>query len=191
MPSPLSRHPGESSRPLDEHVLAALSAELHRIERLARKALEQVAAKAGDEAEGQDAFNALIDPESHSLVVIVRHMTGNMRSRWTDFLTSDGEKPTRNRDGEFDQKVRLTPSQVLTQWDDGWGNVFRAVEALEPTDLIRTITIRGEQLTVFEALTRQVNHYAQHVGQILFLSKHFVGAGWKSLSIPRNPSTLR
>jgi hypothetical protein len=205
MPSPLPRRSDEPSGPLDEHVLAAIRTSLHRIERLGKKALEQVAARAALSGESSDSsngshdsareeadpFNALIDPESNSLVVIVRHMTGNMRSRWTNFLTTDGEKPTRNRDGEFDQKIRLTSDEVLTVWDDGWGCVFRAVEALRPTDLMRTVTIRGETHTVFEALMRQVDHYAEHVGQILFLAKHFVGANWKSLSIPRNPSTLR
>jgi hypothetical protein len=126
-----------------------------------------------------------LDSEMNSIALIVKHMAGNMRSRWTDFLTSDGEKPNRNRDGEFDQEIRLTRDELLAEWETGWAVLFRALETLTPADLQRTITIRGEVHTVFEAITRNILHAAQHVGQILLLAKHTAGPAWKSLTIPR------
>ena len=119
---------------------------------------------------------------------IVKHMTGNMRSRWTDFLTSDGEKPTRNRDSEFEQPP-ATRAELMAMWDQGWGCLFGALDGLTNVDLGRTITIRGEAHSVMQAINRQVAHYAYHCGQIVFLAKHLQSENWKSLSVPRKKST--
>lgn len=129
-----------------------------------------------------------IDPEANSIAVIVKHLRGNMRSRFTDFLTSDGEKPDRERDAEFEMTTGVTRDDVERWWEEGWGIVFGAVESLRPTDIGRMVTIRGEPHSVLQALSRQVTHYASHVGQIVLLAKHFRGPGWESLSIPRGQS---
>jgi hypothetical protein len=118
----------------------------------------------------------------------MKHMSGNMRSRWTDFLTTDGEKPDRNRDSEFETEDSDTAASIRERWEDGWARVFAAVEALEPADLGRTITVRGEKHAVLQAITRQLTHYASHVGQIVFLAKHLAGDRWQTLSIPRGKS---
>jgi hypothetical protein len=130
----------------------------------------------------------LIDPEANSIAIIVKHLAGNMRSRWTDFLTSDGEKPDRNRDTEFVLDSSTTPEQVRQWWDSGWKLVFAAIEPLSEADLKRKITIRGQEHTVLQAINRQLTHYAEHVGQIILLAKHFRGTEWKSLSIPKGQS---
>ncbi len=130
---------------------------------------------------------ATLDPEMNSIAIMVKHIAGNMRSRWTDFLTSDGEKPDRNRDAEFEQ-APSTRSELLKLWNDGWNRVFSALEPLSNSDLERTVTIRGEPHSVMQAINRQIAHYAYHVGQIVFLAKHLNASGWKSLSVPRNKS---
>ena len=132
----------------------------------------------------------LIDPEANSIAIIVKHMAGNMRSRWTDFLTSDGEKPDRDRDSEFVLDSSTTPEQVTEWWNQGWQLVFAAVEPLTAEDLKKKITIRGQEHSVMEAISRQMTHYAEHVGQIILLAKHFRAAEWKSLSIPKGQSKL-
>ena len=124
------------------------------------------------------------DPESNSIATIVKHITGNMRSRWTDFLSTDGEKPNRNRDSEFVDPP-ATREALLATWEDGWQHVFRAIEPLTDADLARTVTIRGEPHSVMQAINRQLTHYACHIGQIMMLAKHFAGDRWQSLSIPR------
>jgi hypothetical protein len=129
----------------------------------------------------------VLDEEMNSIAVIVKHMAGNMRSRWTDFLTSDGEKPDRNRDSEFLEPPD-TREALMKIWDDGWARVFGALEPLSDKDLDRTITIRGEAHSVMQAINRQTAHYASHIGQIILLAKHFGHAQWKSLSVPRNKS---
>lgn len=129
-----------------------------------------------------------LDDESNSIVTIVRHMSGNMKSRWTDFLTSDGEKPWRDRDAEFNP-ASLTREQLMQAWNEGWACVFPALEGLTDADLGRTITIRGEAHSVLQAIGRQLTHYAYHVGQIVMLAKHFQGPAWNKLSIPRGQST--
>ena len=134
-----------------------------------------------------DQLFASIDEENNSIAIVVKHMAGNMRSRWVDFLTSDGEKPDRNRDSEFDDPPR-TREALMGMWEQGWKYVFDAVEPLTDTDLGRTVTIRGEAHSVMQAINRQVAHYANHVGQIVMLAKHFSGARWESLTIPRNRS---
>jgi hypothetical protein len=117
----------------------------------------------------------------------MRHMAGNMRSRWTDFLTSDGEKPDRRRDQEFEQ-TRQTRAELLAEWEDGWRRVFDAVDPLTDADLDRTVLIRAEPHTVYKAISRQVAHYAGHAYQILLLAKHIKGTDWQTLSVPRGQS---
>jgi hypothetical protein len=118
----------------------------------------------------------------------MKHMAGNMRSRWTNFLTTDGEKPDRDRDNEFVVRAEDTYEKIMSMWEDGWNHVFQAVSSLAPEDLGKTVRIRGEAHTVIEALNRQLTHYAAHVGQIVLLAKHDAGSNWRSLSIPRGKS---
>ncbi len=130
---------------------------------------------------------ATLDEEMNSIAIIVKHMAGNMRSRWTDFLTSDGEKPDRNRDTEF-MEPPATREELLKRWNEGWDRLFRALIPLSESDLERSVTIRGEPHSVMQAINRQIAHYAYHCGQIVFLAKHFKASDWKSLSVPRNRS---
>src|ERR1700676_645124 len=149
--------------------------------------------KLGDRAIAQcpdDALFTTLDAESNSIAIIVKHMSGNMRSRWLNFLTTDGEKPDRNRDTEFEAPP-ATRAQLLEMWERGWKYLFDALEPLTEADLTRTVTIRSEPHSVMQAINRQVAHYAHHVGQILFLAKHltFTQTGkWESLSVPRGKS---
>jgi hypothetical protein len=130
---------------------------------------------------------AELDEGGNSIAIIVKHMAGNMRSRWVDFLTTDGEKPDRNRDSEFEDPPAGREA-LMQLWEECWGHVFGALEALSDADLGRTVTIRGEAHSVMQAVNRQVAHYAMHVGQIVMLAKHFAYDHWQSLSIPRNRS---
>jgi uncharacterized damage-inducible protein DinB len=139
---------------------------------------------------GDEQFFARIDAEANSIAVIAKHLAGNMRSRWTDFLTADGEKPDRNRDAEFRLAPETTRAEVLEWWEAGWRCVFEAIEPLKPQDLARTVTIRGEPHTVFKAINRQLTHYAYHVGQIVLLAKHFKSGEWQTLSIAPNASEV-
>jgi len=134
-----------------------------------------------------DQLTQTLDAESNSIAVIVKHMAGNMRSRWTDFLTTDGEKPDRHRDSEFEAPPS-TRAELMETWESGWKCVFIALEALTEADLARTLYIRTEPHSVMQAINRQIAHYACHVGQIVFLAKHFRSSEWKSLSIPRGKS---
>ncbi len=149
--------------------------------------------KLGDRAMAQCPDEALfltLDAESNSIAIIVKHMSGNMRSRWMDFLTTDGEKPDRLRDTEF-ETPSATRTELIEMWERGWKYVFDALEPLTEADLTRTVTIRTEPHSVMQAINRQVAHYAHHVGQILFLAKHltFTKTGkWESLSVPRGKS---
>jgi len=129
----------------------------------------------------------VLDSEMNSIAVIVKHMAGNMRSRWTDFLTSDGEKPDRQRDGEFVDPP-ATREALLAVWEEGWRRTFSALEPLSTEDLERSVTIRGEAHSVMQAINRQIAHYAYHCGQIVLLAKHFRHEDWQSLSIPRKKS---
>lgn len=130
-----------------------------------------------------------LDPEANSIAILVKHMAGNMRSRWTGFLTSDGEKPERNRDGEFELEPGVTREQVLDWWDDGWARLFETLAGLRPVDLTRTVMIRGAPHSALEAINIQLAHYAYHVGQIVQIARHLAGSAWKSLSVPkRKPS---
>jgi hypothetical protein len=133
---------------------------------------------------------ATLDDEMNSIAIIMKHMAGNMRSRWTDFLTTDGEKPDRNRDSEFIDPAP-TREGLMEVWEDGWRRVFSALEPLTDPDLGRTVTIRGEAHSVMQAIHRQIAHYANHLGQIVLLAKHFAHDHWQSLTIPRNRSAER
>jgi len=144
---------------------------------------KEMGEKAMKQASDADLFTAL-DEEGNSIAIIVKHIAGNMQSRWTDFLTSDGEKPDRNRDGEFEAPPE-TREALLALWDDGWSRVFQALEPLSDADLGRTVTIRGQAHSVMQAIQRQVAHYAGHIGQIVLLAKHFAAANWTTLTIPK------
>lgn len=135
-----------------------------------------------------EQFFAVPDPESNSVATIVKHMAGNMRSRFTDFLTTDGEKPDRNRDQEFVTHTGAKREEVLQRWERYWQLVFETLNGLQPDDLTRTVTIRGEPHSVLQAVNRQVAHYAYHVGQIVFLAKHWKSSGWTTLSVPKGKS---
>lgn len=135
-----------------------------------------------------EQFFIALDPEANSVAILVKHLAGNMRSRFTDFLTTDGEKPDRLRDGEFELTPSTTRADVMTWWEDGWACVFAAIDPLQPEDVMRAVTIRGEPHTVLQAINRQIAHYAQHIGQIVFLAKHLQSSAWKTLSIPRGKS---
>jgi hypothetical protein len=146
---------------------------------------KEMAEKAIAQVSSDEDLNRELDQDSNSIAIIMKHMSGNLRSRFRDFLTSDGEKPDRNRDTEFESDQRVSRAQRLTWWNDGWSIALGSIEALKPDDLVRTIHIRDEQLLVVEALNRSVTHAAYHVGQIVYLARHFASPNWKSLSIPR------
>ncbi|HKP86233.1 MAG TPA: DUF1572 family protein [Blastocatellia bacterium] len=146
---------------------------------LAEKSLAQVT---------DEHFFTLLDDESNSIALMMKHIAGNMHSRWKDFLTTDGEKPDRNRDSEFVVERDDTKESLLAFWESGWQCLFDAIEPLEPDDLGKTVLIRGEPHLVVEAINRQLSHYSYHVGQIVFLAKHFASRNWESLSIPRGKS---
>ena len=132
----------------------------------------------------------MLDAESNSIAIIVKHLAGNMRSRWMDFLTTDGEKPDRNRDTEFEAPPK-TRAELTEMWEGGWKYLFEALEALTDTDMTKTVTIRSSPHSVMQAINRQVAHYAHHVGQIILLAKHFAtkaGKKWETLSVPRGQS---
>jgi hypothetical protein len=150
-----------------------------RYKRLAERALEQVS-----DAE----FFARIDPESNSLAIIVKHIAGNLHSRWRDFLTTDGEKPDRMRDTEFELHADDTRSSLMQFWEAGWQTLFDSLEPLTEADLAKTITIRGEPHSVIEAINRQLTHYSSHVGQIVFLAKHLRSSNWQTLSVAEDRS---
>lgn len=162
---------------LATHYLADSIASLRAYKKMADKAIAQLQ---------DDEFFVTLDAEANSVAVIMKHMAGNMFSRWTDFLTTDGEKPDRKRDMEFVIDPKGGKDEVVTYWEKGWQRVFEALEPLKAEDLGKTVLIRGEEHTVIQAINRQLMHYANHIGQIVFLAKHFRGSEWKSLSIPRN-----
>ncbi len=132
-----------------------------------------------------------LDPNSNSVAVIVKHVSGNLRSRFTNFLTTDGEKPDRDRDGEFEITTAVSRAEAMAWWNDGWNIAMASLDSLTPHDLERTISIRRETFVVVEALNRSVTHTAYHVGQIVYLARHFAGAAWTSLSIPKGQSQAK
>lgn len=148
---------------------------------------KKLAERALDQVSDGDFFRQL-DPESNSIAIIVKHIAGNLHSRWTDFLTTDGEKPDRFRDGEFIAFDNDSRESLMQFWETGWQILVDAIEALKPEDFSKTITIRGEPHTIVEAINRQLTHYPMHIGQIILLAKHFRSSEWKTLSVPRNRS---
>ena len=162
-----------------QHYLKDALFSFRSYKKLAEKALAQV---------GDAELFATLDEEANSIAVIMKHITGNMFSRWTDFLTTDGEKPNRGRDMEFVITPETTREELMARWEQGWQCMFDALEPLTPEDFNKKVTIRGEEHSIIEAINRQLTHYASHIGQIIFLAKHFRSTEWKSLSIPRNRS---
>ena len=160
----------------DNDWLVDVRVQFEKMKRLAEGALAQA---------GDDQLNVALDAESNSLAVIAKHMAGNLRSRFTDFLTTDGEKPNRNRDGEFEIAGPVARQMVMEDWERGWQVLFGALDGLTPADLRREVVIRGERHTVVQALNRQLTHHSYHVGQIVFLAKHLRSDRWKTLSLPR------
>ncbi len=164
---------------LAAHFLEEARRQMRGHKRMAESAIAQLK---------DEEFFITLDPESNSVAVLMKHMAGNMRSRFTDFLTTDGEKPDRYRDQEFELSSTTARADLTKWWEEGWVRVFSAIEALKPEDVMRTVTIRGEPHTVLQAVNRQIAHYAQHTGQIVFLAKHIRSSEWKTLSIPRGKS---
>ncbi len=162
----------------DAPILAAVIDEFQKTRKLADKSIEQLT---------DEQLHTTIDAEANSVAILMRHMAGNMRSRWVEFLTSDGEKPDRLRDREFEDPGQ-SRAELLAEWDHGWQCLFDALTPLTDADLQRTVVIRGEPHSVFKAINRQMAHYAGHAYQILLLAKHLRGASWKTLSIPRGQS---
>ena len=161
------------------HYLEELRRQLRGHKRLAEGAISQL--------KDQELFSTP-DPEANSVAILMKHMSGNMRSRFTDFLTTDGEKPDRHREREFEMKPNPSRHQLMSMWEAGWQTVFSTLAALKPEDVMRTVTIRNQPHTVLQALNRALAHYAQHTGQIVLLAKHIRGREWRSLSIPRGQS---
>lgn len=164
---------------LASHYLEEIKRQLRGHKRMAEAAIAQL--------EDADLFT-VIDSEANSVAILIKHIAGNARSRFTDFLTSDGEKPDRFRDQEFEVSATTTREEVMRWWEEGWSRVFSTLDSLVAEDLSRTVTIRGEPHTVLQALNRALGHYAQHTGQIVFLAKHLRSKEWKTLSIPRGKS---
>ncbi len=164
---------------LGDFYLEDVRRQFHGQKKLAEKAMAQIT---------DEQFFTALDSESNSIALIVKHIAGNLRSRWTDFYSSDGEKPDRHRDSEFEKAPEDTRESLLELWEAGWGRLFEVVDSMKPEDLSRTVTIRGEPHSVVKAVNRQLAHYAYHAGQIVFLAKHFAGGRWQSLSIPRGQS---
>ncbi len=163
---------------LIENYLNDAVASFQNYKKMSEKAMAQVS---------DEEFFRLISPESNSIAIIVKHIAGNQHSRWTDFLITDGEKGDRDRDSEFEIRDDNRES-LMNYWEIGWKTLFTSLEPLTPDDFSRTVTIRGESHTIFEAINRQLTHYAYHVGQIAFLAKHFRAGDWKTLSVPKNKS---
>lgn len=163
---------------LGSHYLINVRATFRKQRALAEAALDQVSES--------DFFRAP-SPGSNSLAIIVKHVAGNLKSRWTRFLETDGEKPDRNRDGEFEDDRSHTRLELMDRWEEGWSILFQTIDELAADDLLRSVSIRNEPLTVVEAITRQIDHYGNHVGQIVYLSKLFAGDRWRTLSMPRKP----
>ncbi len=151
---------------------------LRNSKKLAERAMEQTP---------DGALFATLDPESNSIAIIVKHLSGNMRSRFTNFLTTDGEKPDRNRDSEFEAPP-ATRAELMALWERGWSYVFDALAELTDADLGRNVMIRNEPHSVMQAINRQIAHYSMHMGQIVYLAKHFAGENWKSITVPRHKS---
>jgi hypothetical protein len=164
--------------PGDCPILDACLEEFHKLKQMAERAMAQL-----DDGD----FHFRLHDDANSIGVIVKHLAGNMRSRFGDFLTSDGEKPDRHRDNEFIEE-QAPRDEIMRRWEAGWAIVFAALKPLKDSDLSRVVTVRGEPHSVFKAINRQTSHYAYHVGQIVLLARHIKGANWKYLTIPRGQS---
>jgi uncharacterized protein DUF1572 len=164
---------------LASHYLEEMKRQFRGHKRMGESAMAQL--------EDKD-FCVTLDPESNSVAALVKHIAGNARSRFTDFLTSDGEKPDRFRDREFEVSEKTTREEVMLWWEQAWSHVLPTLDSLQPDDVQRIVTIRGEPHTVMQALNRALAHYAQHIGQIVFLAKHLRSERWQTLSIPRGKS---
>jgi hypothetical protein len=164
---------------LSTHYLEEAGRQMQGTKRMAEGAISQL--------RDEDLF-ATIDPEANSVAILVKHMAGNMRSRFRDFLTTDGEKRDRFRDNEFELNSETSRADVMRWWEEGWAQVFSTLDSLKPENAMQTVTIRGEPHTVLQAINRQIAHYALHTGQIIFLAKHLRSSAWKTLSIPRGKS---
>ncbi len=163
---------------MNSPILDTTASELRKVKRLADLAVDQL--------DDEQVWHR-IDADSNSVGVLMRHMAGNMRSRWTDFRTTDGEKPDRHRDQEFED-VAIGRQELLAEWEDGWQRLFDALSSISDADLQDTIYIREEPHTIHRAIVRQIVHYAGHAYQILALGKHLKGSDWKTLSVPRGKS---
>ena len=164
---------------ITQHYLDDTRASFRAYKKLAEKALAQLR---------DEEYFVTLDEESNSIAVIMKHMAGNMLSRWTDFLISDGEKPDRNRDMEFVIEPQTSKAELLAYWEKGWACLVNALAQIHKEDFNKQVMIRGEAHSIVQAINRQMTHYAYHIGQIVFLAKHFRSSSWQSLSIPRNRS---
>jgi hypothetical protein len=164
---------------MEQHYIDDCVRQLRKLKGLAEKAIAQI---------GDEHMFTQPDPEGNSIAVIMKHVAGNMRSRWTDFLTTDGEKPDRDRDSEFVTSSGETRASIVARWEDGWQRTLSTIASLRPEDLQKTVRVRGEAHSVVEAINRQMTHYAMHVGQIILLARHYAGPSWRTLSIPRGQS---
>ncbi|TYP78040.1 uncharacterized protein DUF1572 [Paenibacillus methanolicus] len=163
---------------LAEHVLAQSRSDFQGLKKLGDKSLAQLP---------EAGFRWRPEPESNNIAIIINHLHGNMLSRWTDFLTTDGEKPGRNRDAEFEDDDAPS-SELLAKWEQGWAALLGTLTTLTPDDLLRTVTIRGEAHTVVQAIHRQISHYGYHVGQLVYAAKAYRSSAWQTLSIPKGGS---
>ena len=161
---------------MERELLRSVTKNLHGLKKTAERAIERL---------DDEDLRFSPDPESNSVAVLMQHLAGNMRSRWTDFLTSDGEKPDRNRDGEFVAAPTVSGFDLRERWERGWTCLFDALAALTPADLARTVVVAGESFSAVDAILRQLSHYAVHVGQIIYVAKHRKWQTWESLSVPR------
>ncbi|HVT57483.1 MAG TPA: DUF1572 family protein [Thermoanaerobaculia bacterium] len=166
-------------RSLAEIYLEDVTAQFKKLKELADRALARVR---------DEDLAATLDPEGNSVAVLVQHMAGNLRSRWTDFLTTDGEKPDRDRDAEFEVAPGFSRAGLLARWEKGWERLFATLSELTADDLGKTVYIRAEPHTVPQAIHRQMTHHAYHIGQLVLLARHHAGGGWESLSVPRGKS---
>lgn len=171
----MNEPPNGQARELGPVFLEIVRADFEKLKRLA----EQAVAVLDDEQ-----VHWTLGPDSNSIYILLKHMAGNLRSRWTAFLTADGEKPDRDRDGEFEDD-QMDRASLLAGWEEGWSLLFGTLAGLRAEDLLETVYIKGEPHSVAQALTRQLTHHAYHVGQIVFLAKHMRGGDWETLSIPR------
>jgi hypothetical protein len=163
---------------IENNYIASVKNQFKQYKTLAEKAIDQIP---------DEKIDWQYNPETNSIAVIVKHLAGNMRSRFTDFYNSDGEKKWRNRDSEFENE-RLSRERLKALWDEGWDCLFQVLNGLDAADLSKVIVIRNEELTVVEAINRQLTHYASHIGQIIFIAKMILDNEWKTLTIPRNKS---